>query len=276
MSCKTIIAYLSRRDGVTEVMNVALPLARKHSAHLIGLHVYSGVPIVGTIGAQIPPEIIEQYAQTMREDADAIGAVFKSLIKGSEVQAEWCCHERKEIGTDLLSAISQRVRCADLVVMGQAESEQRVGELTADIILSAGRPAIVVPEKTAETDLTGKIVVAWDGSREASRAAFDALPLLKLAESTVIVTIQKRKTSAVNSGGADLALCLARHGVTVEATTLKATGSTHEALAKFASERDSDLIVMGCYGHSRLRERLFGGATQGMLEKLPLPVMMSH
>lgn len=276
MSYKTIVAYLSRTDGVRDVMNVALPLARKHSGHLVGVHVYSGVPVVGTIGAQVPAEIIEQYAQSMREDADAIGAAFNKCVDGETLQTEWRRQEQKVIGTDILNMISEQVRCSDIVVMGQADSEQRVGELTADIILSAGRPVIVVPEKAPETDLSGKVLVAWDGSREAARAAFDALPLLKLAKSVIIATIQKHKTSAVDSGGADFALCLARHGVKAEATTVKAKGSTHQALAELAADKDCELIVMGCYGHSRLRERLFGGATRGMLQKMSLPVLMSH
>lgn len=277
MPYKTIVAYLARPDGVTQVMNTALPLAEEFDAHLIGMHVSSGVPVTGTIGAQVPPEIIEQYAQYMREDAEAIKAAFSKAVKGAKVQTEWRRHEPKVLGTDILNTISKQTRFADIVVMGQNDSEQRVGELTADIIIAAGRPVIVVPENGAAMNLTGKIAVAWDGSREASRAAFDSLALLKKAQSVSVVTIKKDGDGdAITLGGAELALSLARHGVKAEAVVLDSDTSAGEALIKYVSKNDCDLIVMGCYGHSRLRERLFGGATRRLLEEMIVPVLMSH
>ena len=277
MSYKTIIAYLARPDGVQEVMNAALPLAEKFGAHLIGMHVSSGIPINGTMDAQVPAEIIEQFAQHMREDAAAIKDAFSRAVKGANVQTEWRQHVQKVLGMDILHKISEQTRCADLVVMGQSDSEQRVGELTADIIIAAGRPVIVISKNGAATNLTGKIVVAWDGSREASRAAFDSLPLLDEAQSVWVVTIQKRAgKDAVTSGGEELALSLARHGVNAQAVALQSDTSAGEALTKYASGKDCDLIVMGCYGHSRLREWLFGGATRYFLKSTILPVLMSH
>lgn len=277
MSYKTILAYLACPDSVDDVMSIALPLAEKHKAHLTGLHVFTGVPVIGTIGAQVPAEIIEQYAQNMREDADAIAAAFATQTKGPGVPTEWRCHEEKTVGADILTSISEQVRCADLVVMGQSDSEQRVGELTADIIISAGRPAIVVPQGSTNTDLSGPIAVAWDGSRESARAAFDALPLLKEAKSVFVVTAErKEEKDAIAQGGGDLALALARHDIEAEATVIQAKSSVGEELLKFAGDQKCSLLVMGCYGHSRLRERLFGGATRGVLQDMTLPIFMSH
>lgn len=277
MSYKTIIAYLARPDGVADVMNVALPLAEKFGAHLIGMHVSSGVPVMGTIASQVPHEIIEQYAQHMREDAEAIEDAFSNAVKGAKVQTEWRQHIQKVLGMDILHMISEQTRCADLVVMGQSDSEQRVGELTADIIIAAGRPVIVVSKTGPATNLAGKIVVAWDGSREAARAAFDSLSLLQEAQSVYVVTIQKDiGKDAVTLGGRELALSLARHGVNAEAVALDGDASAGETLTKYVSENDCDLIVMGCYGHSRLRERLFGGATRHILREMIVPVLMSH
>ncbi|GBE44024.1 MAG TPA: hypothetical protein ENH05_02495 [Rhizobiales bacterium] len=277
MSYKTILAYFARPDGVQGVMDAALPLAEKFGAHLIGTHVISGVPVTGTIGAQVPPEIIEQYAQHMREDAAAIKVAFSKAIKGAPVQTEWRQPELKVLGADILHLISEQTRCADLVILGQSDAEQRVGELTADIIIAAGRPVIVVPKNGTATNLTGKIVIAWDGSREATRAAFDSLPLLKEAQSVFVVSVQKRGgKDPVTSGCGELALSLARHGAKAEAVVLESSTAAGEALTKYASDNDCDLIVMGCYGHSRLRERLFGGATRHILQNMILPVLMSH
>ncbi|MHA1165912.1 MAG: universal stress protein [Alphaproteobacteria bacterium] len=277
MSYKTIVAYLARPDGVADVMNVALPLAEKFGAHLVGIHVSSGVPVIGTIGAQVPPDIIEQYVQHMREDAEAIKSAFSKAVEGAQVQSEWRQTEIKVVGTDILHTISEQTRCADIVVMGQSDTEQRVGELTADIIIAAGRPVIVVPKNCTATSLTGKIVIAWDGSREATRAAFDSLPLLKEAQSVFVVTIQKDDDKdSITSGCGELALSLARHDVKAEAVTLESDTSAGETLTKYVSKNDCDLIVMGCYGHSRLRERLFGGATRHFLREMIVPVLMSH
>jgi nucleotide-binding universal stress UspA family protein len=277
MSCKTIIAYLARLGGVQEVMNVALPLTEKFGAHLIGMHVSSGMPMTGTIDAQVPPEIIDQYAQHMREEATQIENAFSKAVKGAQVLTEWRWHEPKILGTDILHTISGQTRCADLIVMGQTDSEQRVGELTADIIIAAGRPVIVVPKNGATTNLTGKIVVAWDGSREAARAAFDSLPLLREAQSVSVLTIQKDgDVDTVTPDCGDLALSLARHEIKAEAVVLASNTSAGEALTEYVSKNDCDLIVMGCYGHSRLREMLFGGATRYILRDMIVPVLMSH
>ena len=277
MTYKTIIACLARPDSVADVMNAALPLAEKFGAHLIGMHVSSGVPVSGTMSVHIPPEIIEQYVKYMREDATAIEDAFSKAVKGANVQTEWRRHEQNILGMDSLHMISEQTRYADLVVMGQTDSEQRVGELTADIIIAAGRPVIVVPKTGTATNLTDKILVAWDGSREAARAAFDSLPLLCKAKSVSVVTVQNSDAKdAVTSGGGELAHSLARHGVKAEAVALDSNTSAGEALTKYASGNDCDLIVMGCYGHSRLRERLFGGATRHFLQNMILPVLMSH
>jgi len=277
MSYKTIIAYLARTDGIADIMNTALPLAEKFDAHLTGIHVTSGVPVIGTIGAQVPPEIIDQFVQHMHEDAEAIESSFAQAVKGAQVQTEWRQSKIKVVGTDVLNLISEHTRCADIVVTGQSDSDQRVGELTADIIIAAGRPVIVVPNNSAVTNLTGKIVIAWDGSREATRATFDSLPLLKQAQSVSVVTIVKKDgKDSITSGCGDLALSLARHGVNTEAVALESSKSAGETLNEYVSKNDSDLIVMGCYGHSRLRERLFGGATRHFLNEMITPVLMSH
>jgi len=230
------------------------------------------------MGAQVPPEIIEQYAQHRREEAAAIEDAFSKAAKGAEVQTEWRQPDQNVIGTDILHLISGQTRYADIVVMGQPSSEQRLGELTADIIIAAGRPVIIVPNAGGFSNAPQRVVVAWNGSREAARAAFDALPLLKEAQSVYVVTTHNGGGKGADTPKSEeMSHTLARHGVKAEAVLLDKRGaSTGEALKKFASEQDCDLLVMGCYGHSRLRERLFGGATRHFLQNMILPVLMSH
>ena len=279
MSYKTIAVYLAQPDSVSSVMDVALPLAENFDAHLVGLHVSTGLPVMGTIGAQVPPEIIDQYIEIMHKEAKAIESGFAEAVKRTKVQSEWRGHDDDSITANRLHSITEQTRCVDLVIMGQSDSEQRVGELAADIILGSGRPVLTIPREGKFGDLSGQIVVGWDASREAARAAHDALPLLKRAKGVSIVTIREGGDikDTLGAGGADLARTLARHGVKAEAVAMdKSDKSAGDALLSYTSSQDGDLLVMGCYSHSRLRERLFGGATQHLLQNMIVPVLMSH
>ncbi|MEE8579600.1 MAG: hypothetical protein V3S78_06565, partial [Hyphomicrobium sp.] len=108
MSYKTIAVYLAQPDSVSSVMDVALPLAESFGAHLIGLHISSRVPVMGTIGAQVPPEIIDQYIQIMRQDAKAIEASFAKAVKGAKIQSEWRGHDENAAGADQLHSITEQ------------------------------------------------------------------------------------------------------------------------------------------------------------------------
>ena len=279
MSYKTIVVYLAQPESVADVLSTALPIAEAFGAHLTGTHVFAGVPLAGTIAAQVPPEIVDQYADMMREDAKAIKKEFAKAVKGCGVQTEWRDQEERTVHVDLLGAILEQTRCADLLIMAQTDAEQRVGELVTDIIMDSGRPVLIVPKGAKFGDLSGKAVVGWDGSREATRAVFDALPLLKRAKTVDLVTVGKSGDvkDAVRSGGGELASILSRHGVKAEVVMVERGDiNAGDALLKYASEQDGDLLVMGCYGHSRLRERLFGGATQHVMKNMIAPVLMSH
>jgi len=279
MSYRTIVVYLEQPSSVSRIMKTAVPLAETFGAHLTGTHVFAGVPLVGTISAQVPPEILEQYADMMREDAKTIKKEFAKAAKGRDFQTEWRDQEQTSARVNLLGAILEQTRCADLLIVGEMGSEQRVGELTTDIILDSGRPVLIVPENGKSGDLSGKIVIGWDGSREATRAVFDALPLLKRAKTVDLVTVGKSDDAknAVRAGGGEMASVLSRHGVNAEVVMVeRGDSSAGDALLNYASENDGDLLVMGCYGHSRLRERLFGGATRHVMKKMIVPVLMSH
>lgn len=278
MSYKTISVYLAQRESVESTMGVAIPLAEAFEAHLCGFHVASAEPMTTTISAQVPPKVVQQYLDLMLEDARAIAAGFAQSAKGSSAASEWCGDDEPFSDTGLLQTITDQARCADLVVMGQTHSEQRVGDLAADIILGAGRPVLIVPEQGKFGAISGTVVVGWDGSRESARAAFDALPFLKRADAVKIVTVGKDAVAkAIPSDGSELAKALSRHGVKAEVVALKDDDtSAGEALLAYTSDQDADLLVMGCYSHSRLRELLFGGATRHVLKEMITPTLMSN
>jgi nucleotide-binding universal stress UspA family protein len=145
--------------------------------------------------------------------------------------------------------------------------------------MGVGRPVLVLPYKGADALDLSEIVIGWNGHREASRAAFDAVPLLRLAGKVSVVYVDPQKDPDQRSAvpGADLAEALARHGVKAVAEGLTTEGiEAGQALLRRANDSGAGLVVMGAYGHSRLREFVFGGATSHVLGHLDRPVLMSH
>jgi nucleotide-binding universal stress UspA family protein len=173
-------------------------------------------------------------------------------------------------------------RYADLVVLGQVSPDEPpyVGHhLPEEVVLSSGRPALVVPHDWAPGPLGGRVIVAWDASREAARAVSDAMPILEQANSVLAVSINPKSTPLGHGEvpGADIAAHLARHKVKVEVESVEMDRmEIGDALLSFGSDRGCDLLVMGAYAHSRLRELVLGGATRTILESMTVPVLMSH
>ena len=144
--------------------------------------------------------------------------------------------------------------------------------------MAAGRPVLMVPNEGLHSGIGSRVVVAWNGRREATRAAFDALPLLQQAKEVKVLWIDP--ASGDEDGGTfaatDLCAALARHGITCEAVAAASDGNVGATLLSRAVEQRADLLVMGCYGHSRLTEFVFGGATRHILRHMTIPVLMSH
>jgi nucleotide-binding universal stress UspA family protein len=151
--------------------------------------------------------------------------------------------------------------------------------LPEEVALSSGRPALIVPYDWALATLGERVLIAWDASREVARAVSDAMPVLERAASVLVVSINPKSTPLGHGElpGADIALHLVCHKVEVEVqpveTDLMDVG---EALLSFVADRSCNLLVMGAYAHSRVRELAPGGATQTILKKMTLPVLMAH
>jgi nucleotide-binding universal stress UspA family protein len=173
-------------------------------------------------------------------------------------------------------------RSADLVMVSATNTDEITGverDFVEQVVMAVGRPVIVLPAKGDARILLKEIVIGWDGGREAARAAFDSLPLLKAAEKVRVVRIDPQKDPALRGSvaGADLAEALARHGVKAEVQGYPTDGLDEgQALMRCAEDTGAGLIVMGAYGHSRLAEFIFGGATRFVLNRMNRPVLMSH
>jgi nucleotide-binding universal stress UspA family protein len=277
MTYKDILVYADAAPGAAARLDAAAILAATQKAHLVALHVDT-IPYtpVDVLGAGVTVELIEWQMSMRRERSDAAQAAVKAAEQRHGVAFEW----RKVEGVIDDTVINQS-RYADLIVLSQnsdlTDLEAPVGTMAGNILMAAGRPVLVVPKDYKGASIGQRILVAWKPSAEAARAVHDALPLLQQAEAVTVMRVNPDADEPAHNPGADLATHLARHGVKVTTSPVLAPdASAGTAIVDKARALQADLIVMGAYGHSRLRELVFGGATRKMLQAPPLPVLMSR
>lgn len=279
MSYKTILAYVPSPGHARDLMHVAIPLAEAQSAHVVGLHVTTDIPVYGISGGEVPDAVFAEQRALLRKDADAVREAFDAVAGSTSVATEWRCEH--VIYPSFERELIAHARLADLVVVSQKDNDplDAWSDLSTRLIMQSGRPVLVVPRSGGTESVGKQVLVAWDGGRESVRAALDALPLLKAAEKVRIIVINPSEEQEGRSfvPGDDLAVLLSRHDVNVEVTVVVApdTAVPNELLSR-AADFGSDLLVMGCYGHSRFREMVFGGATREMMKTMTIPVLMSH
>jgi nucleotide-binding universal stress UspA family protein len=255
----------------------AISLAEKFEAHVLGLAFAYEPVIPGAVMGGIPPEFIESQRAEAKGKADAAIARFEERARRAGVS-----YEHRLLSASLSAAADQLGRLArrfDLVVVGQPEGEETVPEEVVDegALFESGRPVIFVPFIQKAGVKLDRVMVCWDGGRAATRAIADSLPLLKKAKEVevVIVATGRAKTNEVT--GADLGQHLARHGLKVDVKRITSPDiDVASTILSYAADSSADMIVMGGYGHSRLREFVLGGATRGILESMTVPVLMSH
>ena len=255
----------------------AVSIAEAYDAHVLGV-AFSYEPIIpGSVMGGIPPEFIESQRAESDKKAKAAVARFEQLAK-----REGISYETRILSTSIAGASDELARMGrrfDLVVVGQAEHDTPMPEEVVDegVLFESGRPVIFVPFiQTAGLKLD-RVLVAWDGGRAATRAIGDAMPFLEKAKQVEIVVVGGKPPKSDEVPGADLGQHLARHGIKVAVKRITAPDiDVPSTILSHAADSSADLIVMGGYGHSRLREFILGGATRGLLEAMTVPVLMSH
>lgn len=277
MSYKTILIHIDPGKRCATRVEAAIRLALQYDGHLVALYSLAPVIFPGYLMAQVGAEIIAAREKTVAEESARAEADFtRQALAAGLVNVEW----RKTID-DPVDAMSMHARCADLVVIGQSDPADDSGvapDFPERLVPAAGRPVLILPKIGSFPTIGKRVLIAWNASREATRAVTDAIPLLKLADNVSVMTIDPKQGEHGNSiPGTDIALYLARHGVQVEVKTDYAADIDvgNEMLSR-ATDLSADLIVMGCYGHSRLKEWVLGGATRTILESMTTPVLMSH
>lgn len=271
MVLKTIVVVLHDEETAERALDVAGALAAKWDAHLIGVHAEPlPMPIASPMG--FPDASMMSAEQDFgRARAEKLEKLFQTRMASEGVAYEWRAM-RSFSGDSALSAL-EMARCADLVVAAQPQGDGASG--TPDIetlIQSGGRPVLLVPLAITASTAARRIVLAWNGSRQSARAAFDALDMIVAAEETTILTVDpvENPGEAGPLPGTEIAAALARHGarVTVEHAR-SGDRSVARTLADAVAEKQADLLVVGAFSHSRLKEMFFGGTTRTLLGEPP-------
>jgi nucleotide-binding universal stress UspA family protein len=277
MRFKTIVAILQNEQDAARVLDCALPLADRFESHLIGIHA-EALPVPYTSATGFPDtEFLQVSADMNRERAEKLQALFLGQIEKSGLSFEWRSLESFS-GDSALTGIST-VRAADLIIAAQRETG---GDPSADVdtlVYDAGRPVLVVPHEGPLVTTFKHVLLAWNGSKEAARAAFDALPFIIEAEKTDILVIDPPDTLDDNpeAAGAEIAAALSRHGATVSVSVQQSgNASVDDVIQNRIAETGADLLVLGAYSHSWLRQLLFGGVTRTVLRTVPVAAFLSR
>ena len=255
----------------------AISIAETFDAHAAAI-AFSYEPVIpATIMGGIPSSLIEQQrADNDKAARDAV-STFETAAKRAGISFESRIMTASVPGAaDTFGAMARRF---DLSVIAQADSNKLAPEevIVEGALFSSGRPVIVVPYIQKSGLKLDRVIVAWDASRNAARAVADALPLLAKANTIDVVIVASERPKSDEIAGADIGQHLARHGLNVEVKRIVATDtSVADTLLSHAADNGADLMLMGGYGHSRLRQFILGGVTRGILSSMTIPVLMSH
>jgi nucleotide-binding universal stress UspA family protein len=277
MSYKTILTLTGPGFGDGD-LKLTAGLCEEVKAHLSVLVIaLAAPPPIGTAG-NLSLAWLEEQEEDMRR-LDARTAAVSVLLAGNALSAD-VISDYTELGRGD-EAIGRRARYADLTVLGpDVLAGKTLKEKTIEgALFSSGKPLLLVPEGSSPTLKPKRVLVAWDSRIEASRAVRESLDMLKGADDVRLVLVDPVKGEEYHGEepGADAAAYLARHGVKLTIDRLpRMNRSVADVLRQHAQDTATELMVMGAYGHSRLRERLFGGVTKSMLDQSSVPILMAR
>jgi nucleotide-binding universal stress UspA family protein len=273
---KDLVVNLVGRAPQDFTVDYAVSLAKTFDAHVTGIaFVYD--PVIPDAGfGGIPVDVIEvQRAEQAKAAKDAIDR-FEAAASKAGVAAQ-----TRSIDASLGGAATEFGRIArrfDVAVVGQAQRQYGAAEelMIEGALFESGRPVIVVPYVQKQGVTLTHVLICWDGGRTAARAVADAMPFLQRAQVVeILVVAEPRKHAQVT--GARLSEHLSRHGITVEVKRIaKGDIGVEGAILSHVADTGADFVVMGGYGHSRLREFVLGGVTRSILTSMSVPVLMSH
>jgi nucleotide-binding universal stress UspA family protein len=276
MQYRTILLSLNDEPRVPNLISVALSLANDN-AHVIGLYAMPAVvPPQELIGVG-DRSWLDAQLRSFEDQAERVRNKFESLFKGLPVTHEWR-FDKSSFDASVADSVIEHGRVADLIVTSRASQNGWIGDVSERAAIESGRPVIVVPEEGDLLSIGKEIAIAWKNSKEATRAIFDALPLLRKSRRVRLLTVLEDGVEDADLAfRAELLASLSRHGVDAEIDSVPNIGlSVGNTLLDYAKSRNQDLLVMGLYGHSRFREFLLGGVSRDVLNHVSILVFLSH
>ncbi|TVQ39431.1 MAG: universal stress protein [Geminicoccaceae bacterium] len=274
MSFKTIVVHVDVDRSRDERLALGERLVGRNQGHLIGLYPAEPPylpPSLGELAGPVEAEMIEAQRQASDARAAELHALFETRLKDSGLSVEW----RTEEG-DAATVLARHGRYADLLIVPQGEEGSVFPDasLAERVILDGSCPVLMVPRDGTFPSFGDTVLVAWNDSREAARAVRAALPLLTAAQKVVLLQVDPADGS--DAQVIDKATQLARHGVRAEAHhTVSAGVPIGEVLLSSIADHDATAMVMGAYGHTRLREWVLGGATRSILSSMTVPTLLA-
>lgn len=282
MAYRTVLVSLTNMETTQALLDVAMKISDKEKTHIIGLHIIPAIDIPAVLEpVGIPESVYEDHKIACDKRATEIRIVFDETLKREGFNGEWLC-SRSET-TEVAHKIIEHARCSDVVVVSKKPKDGKDTNhvnLPEYLLMEAGRPVLVVPHDAEIRSSVGQYpLVAWNGSKEAARAVFDAIPLLTGSQEVYSLWVNPEVHTGENRDvvSSEIATTLARYDIPVKTLQAESHGrGIGETILDKARDRGADLIVMGGYGRSRFREYVFGGATREILKDMSVPVLLSH
>lgn len=277
---KDVLLATTRTKGDDAALAAALALATHQNAHLAVLvAIEMPIPLPSEWGAGPPGFYTDLYDES-RARSEALAAGFRARLAQAQIATE--VRVEDSLIRPSLRLAAMHARHADLAVMAAAagnEERSTVGNLFIDLLMDAGRPVLLVPPEFKAVQPAERVVIAWQPTREASRAVHDALPLMRAAKGIDVLVVDPQVGQAAHGEepGADIAAHLTRHGLNVRVVVQPRMGqSVATTILRHVDEIGAQLLVAGGYSHSRFHEQVLGGVTRDLLGAARVPVLFSH
>jgi len=278
MAPKTILVCLTTPEHAATLLRVAVPLARKHGAHLIGLHTVEALVVYPGIAMHIPEPAFAAFNESQKQESEAIKAVFTDHTAQEDFVSEF-----RLVKAEAQSASERMIesaRAADLVIMAHEDKnsdryDQRHAQ--SQVIRESGRPVVVVPLDYDGPEIGNNILLGWSDTREAARAAHDMLSIASEGTELTVLRVGSSGQDAFKDADAiDMVEMFARHGLKPTLEHRDPMGdSIADVLNEVAFEKGADLIVTGAFGHSRAYDFVIGATTYALLRDQRFPVLFS-
>ena len=275
-SLRSILVSLNDVAQLPSLLAATRYLAAGFNAQVKGLYVIPAVQVYPMMGYDAVPETYDGNQLFFKKNSEKVKSDFEAAMKADGI--EFAFQQVQGRSPQIAMDVAEHGRAHDLVMLAASQAEGASGfedDLAERVVMLAGRPVLVLPRSAGTSFNFDEILLGWDNGREAARAAFDAMPLLRQAKRVRVVGIDVAPRG--QEPGAEIAETLAHHGVKTEITHVTSDGMNAGAtLLRAAKDHGAGLVVMGAYGHSRFTEFIFGGATRHVFRTLDVPVLMSH